>query len=725
MSFLEKKRRKADEKSIECIFLKKNEKEESPGLVVNKTNSANKEINFVTITPMNNNITEISESNRIELQENLDMSNIYLISDSLNNTNTNTELITNNYKDNNNESNTNLFNNKRFTIDNTTTTEIKNTDIYINTTTNTDIYKDIVINTNITNTINTNTNTNSNPNTTQNTEILPNKVFSLNKLSENDSNYFFKLVNYLKNEHEAKPLLKGACNYEENAMRLLKDCNYDVQACLRKILFPTVNIVSSRSDKFENKLYQFGSLYKSLNRNTNRTFLSPPSAKSNVNHANHANNTNNITHTPNPHTTSMNNINMNQITPVKSVSSCNYSICSIEKNSEKYINSALHDLIGSNIKERENWLNLINTKLKEKVDYAELHTIIDIGNKMKIDIPNFVVEQIEQSYKYSKTIKSILTDLFPIEKLKDFYNECSQNNIRTEEYYQLKESIKKAETWIFKVENNNSNTSNSNKANDLEQQPTNTNAIHYKSLQSLYHEGKSIPVKFEKFNFIKDKYLLAHVWQDKYHVIPKHSKTRQLTTTHNNTNILKEKNRISLLEMFSLIKEAETINFTSNEVNTLKFVYSSLIQQENRILMSLEDTTIHKTKESLTEFLNLLDNNKFNTNLYDDIMNEVEHLEWKNKKEKCLSNKIFKIKHLKSLANEGTKKQLNKYSEVQSFIEEVNYIENWIDKLSEIFKRKEEENETRKDFTGTEYSLTNTFFYRSIKGFLFYRKKFD
>ena len=68
------------------------------------------------------------------------------------------------------------------------------------------------------------------------------------------------------------------------------------------------------------------------------------------------------------------------------------------KSTSIYVNSALNDLIGSNIQEKEQWLEHVKSQVIKGVEYSELQSLLDLGTKMKIDIPDFVLQEIQNSF---------------------------------------------------------------------------------------------------------------------------------------------------------------------------------------------------------------------------------------------------------------------------------------------------------------------------------------
>ena len=355
-------------------------------------------------------------------------------------------------------------------------------------------------------------------------------------------------------------------------------------------------------------------------------------------------------------------------------------------NSMIYVNSALFDLIGSNIQEKEQWLEYVKEKIEGKIDYSEIMQIIDIAGKMKIDIPDFLTAKIEASQNFSKLIRRHLTEKNSFEYLNKLLLESQEFNIRTEEMINLEDIIKKAKCWMAKM-------------NDLEN--NNNQPINFKVLQSLFNDTKNLPVLFKNYDYIKNLYTQAQKWQEKYQKIPKHSKTRQ---QYNNTSKPKKtstnqmnKNlneRCNLNQLQNLIKEANNINYTSTEVVSLKTNYDKLREVEARILMTLEDNYVIKTKELLTEFVNVLDGLKFTTNLYDIVVAKLEYIEWEAKKSYYMSNKVLKMKQLSNLYKEAIQKHLIILPEIQQFKNEFTQTQQWLDKMSDIFYKEEDKEES-------------------------------
>ena len=464
-------------------------------------------------------------------------------------------------------------------------------------------------------------------------------------------NYYFKLVNYLKEQYICNPFLKGLFNVEEKALDLLKNNNYDIEICVRKILFPSTFI--AESDNSANHL--FNKSASVMLGNTN--LLS----------------------------SSNNNINLHKI---KTNNISNDKINKKSQDMKLYVNSALHDLIGSNFHEKEEWLNLIRIKLKESINYSELQKLIEIGEKLKIEVPDFLLKEIENSYKESVKIKHILNKKTSLKELNAMYNSVINMSIKTDEYYQLKDMLNKCKNWLERT-NLFLNTK-----------------INYKTMQNLYNEGKNLPVKFNEFEDLKSKYIKAQNWQERYSAIPKHSKTRQSV-------IVKSSERTSLSILKNLIEESNIINFTSSDVITLKNNYTLLNSYENKIRMTLEDFDVYsytinqnqlkvpvRSKETLLEYMGKIDVLKFNTSLYDELLHNIEYQEWKEKKDALISikDKPIKLNQLKNLISEAYKKNLNSKDflitcELKKFEDNVDMIDKWIKNMYNIFYKEYKNND--------------------------------
>jgi hypothetical protein len=344
-----------------------------------------------------------------------------------------------------------------------------------------------------------------------------------------------------------------------------------------------------------------------------------------------------------------------------------------------YVNSALNDLIGSNIHEKQQWLEYVRGRVEEGIDILELQELIELANKMKIEIPDFILEEIEKTLNFSKLVRRHLNEKNSLTDIYGLLEESKKFKVRTEEYSTLAEVIEKAHAWVTKV-------------NELAD-----SAINYKVLQSLYQEGKYLPVELEQFNHIDKRYHKAYTWQEKYKALPKHSKTRQ-----NNS----KEERCSLSHLAVLLKEADDINFTSHEVASLKTNYCKLREAECRIMLALEDPLKLKNKETLKDYIHILDSLKFTTDLYEYIINSIEYYDWKEKKDYYFNTKVLKIKHLRNLIKNATQKGLLNMLEIKQFKEECEKVENWLENITQIFYKETDSPESKIDVKEI-YSLYN------------------
>lgn len=369
-----------------------------------------------------------------------------------------------------------------------------------------------------------------------------NKLYEFSeKISKEDLNYYMKFVSFYKTSFQQEygfgnVFTKGAHNFEENALNLLKESNYDINLALRKILYPTVSL-------FEESFAQGSS---STKKNLQDPMI--------------------------------------------------------------YVNSALNDLIGSNIQEKEQWMEYVKDRLNNGVDFQEIQGLVDLANKMKIDVPEFVLKEIENCLNFARNIRRHLNEKNTIEDIIKLLEESTKYKIKTEEISILEDIIKKANSWILRV-------------NELEDK-----TINYKTLQTLFNEAKNMPIYLNKLDSIKARYLKAQKWQEKYQQLPKHSKTRQ----QNGTNKVE---RCTIAYLYYLLKECEEINFSSNETVSLISNYEKLRETEARIQMTLEDSDIisPKSKDLLNEFVNILDSLKFTTDLYDVVVSKLEYFDWEEK----------------------------------------------------------------------------------------------
>ena len=492
--------------------------------------------------------------------------------------------------------------------------------------------------------------------------LLPKEMFTVDKLNDNDKNYYFKLVQYIKKDYPAHPVLKGFHHSEAQAIQLLKENNYDIDLCLKKILFPSTFIVKSSHrgssfNRFSSGMIGYSTGMSGSKRDARelKEAKEGVNARSPVSEKHKSSDKNDKTETQ---------ITINPINTTSTVAT----------DISKYLNSALHDLIGSNFTEKEAWLSVVSSKINSGIDYSELTKLLEVGDKMKIDIPESILTEIKLSLDKSKSIKRLLIEKTnSIEGLEKAFEDTKQSKVRTEEFYLLKDYINKCQSWQAKALSIISTTAS------------------YKTLQNMYNEGKNLPVKFSELELIKVKYSKAQSWLEKYNLIPKHSKTRQ------GISQIKSQERTSLNEMKTLIAEAEEIGFASSEIFLLKSGLSALEGLEMKITCRLENEEQGKiSKEELIEFLSQLDNLKFNTSLYDDLISELEFIEWKEKRDSLLSGDCYsangttvKLKQLKSLVSDRKKGNKLHSKAMNEFKKEVEKIEEWINFVSCFFYDKD------------------------------------
>ena len=252
------------------------------------------------------------------------------------------------------------------------------------------------------------------------------KKIDLSKISNDDLEYFIKFVNYFSNEYISNPLSKGKI-LEDSALELLKQSNYDINLCISKILFPSLEI--------DEELF------------------------------NHEDNKEQIMF---------------------------------------FVNSALNNLIGSNIHDKEKWLEHVNARINQKIDYSDLYSLLELANKMKIDIPKHISLEIKKSQDFSTLIRQQLNERNTLAELKNLLKETENYKVRTEEFTILEDVIKKSKAWIKKT-------------SEIE-----SKNVNYKILQNLFNEGKNLPVKLHYFDQIKARFLSAQQWNEKFFTLPKH-----------------------------------------------------------------------------------------------------------------------------------------------------------------------------------------------------------
>ena len=363
-----------------------------------------------------------------------------------------------------------------------------------------------------------------------------------------------------------------------------------------------------------------------------------------------------------------------------------------KKDKSLYLTSALNELIGANAAEKEEWIKFMIGRLNKKIGLEELEIYKEKGKKMKIEIPSIIESEKKCAMLLSKKIKQYLAEKNnTINEIKHLYEISRTYKVQTIEFSSAGDLINKAENWKTRVK-------------EIEKQ-----CVPYKTLQTLYNEGKALPFKFEGniFEDLKDRFERAQEWHRLFNCLPKHSKTRQQGSA--------QVHRSTLECLKKMLDTANIVNFTSSEVECLKKNYELLDEAEKKIKESFKDPKIEKTKELLQEYLNTLDCLRFTTSLYDEIEDELALIEWKEKKESLISGnkqgnntlKGNKMKNLLHLIKFADQKQLCDHGEITEFKTKLRQIEIWINKVSLIFNDNELMiNDDYKDYNSDEFKIS-------------------
>jgi len=474
-------------------------------------------------------------------------------------------------------------------------------------------------------------------------KIKLNKKYDFSKISKEDLDYYLKFIHYYQNQINLENMyLKGVHSPEARALDLLKECNYNINETMEKILFPVMDRMSCLDNCKKDK------------------FL--------------------------------------------------------------FLSSALHDLIGANEKEKEEWLIYINNRLNSTIEKKELEKLIDIGKKMKVEIPFNVQREMKSAFTFSKMIKGCLSNKNnTLNDINQLYEISKTFKVQTEDFENTGELIKRAKLFEKKIYDIHNQT------------------VPYKNLQTLYHEGKNLPFKFEGDLYIelKKRFESAQEWHRIYSCLPKHSKTRA-------QNLNNQCERSSLNFLGKMIETAHKVNFTSNEVETLEKTYKLLCEEEEKIKKILNDNSINKTRELLQDFKNTLDSLRFTTDLYEVVENKLALIEWNEKKEEFLKdnnikdvnkrNKVVKPKFLKNLIKFSEQRNLSNIPEIKNFIEQYNIMNSWVEKLTPIFnevnsnknsKNESEEEEEEKSEKKIKNQENNSISYDELLNYFNEGKNFE
>ena len=501
-----------------------------------------------------------------------------------------------------------------------------------------------------------------------NNNIKVTKKYDFSKLSKDDLNYYLALVNYY---HEkifgGNIFVKGVNGPIEKALDLLKQCEYNTTLALAKILFPVMDRMGGLAE-FQNPsliIPQAMDIRKEKNEKINIEEEKKIETKEGIKDKDIKNNI------------KINNFLLNKQKK------------SLKNSPSIYLSFALNDLIGADKAQKEKWLKYIIDQVNGKVEFKKLKTLIEIANKMRLELPDYIIKEISNSETLSNKIKKYLENKdHDLDGLKDIYDIAKTQKVQTDEFNNLKKIIDQGELWEQKVNN------------------ILNKCVEYKELESLYNEANNLPFEIEQelYKQINDRYIGAQKWVELYSKLPKCSKNKiNNKTVYDN----KSENLLSALE--KMIKTANDIlKFTSPEVKLLIKNYNYLNETEKEIKSILYDSNKNITKDMLKDFLNKLNESKFTTELHDEIEDKLNIMEWReniyqninpnnnieefqnnenyiieileSKKKIILKNKIFKF-----LIKEAEIKKLLSYPDVKAFINNDEIISIWIEKVSPIF----------------------------------------
>ena len=498
------------------------------------------------------------------------------------------------------------------------------------------------------------------------------KKYDFSKLSKDDLNYYLTLVNYYYEKvYGGNIFIKGVNGPIEKALELLKQCNYNTRLALAKILFPVMDKMGGLAE-FENPSLVIPQAMDSRN-------LKEISEKNKI---------------------EKNIIINNEI--------LNKQKKSLKNSPSIYLSFALNDLIGADKAQKENWLQYIIDQVNNKVEYKTLKTLIELSNKVKLELPEDIIKEINLSEMLSNDIKKHLEERDQnLNELKDLYDISKTQKVQTEEFNNLKKIIEQGEIWT-------------QKAKDITDK-----CVEYKELESLYNEANNLPFEIDPvlYQKIDDRYNKAQKWFELYSKLPKYPKNKSGGKKYDNNN--KSENTLNLLQ--KMINSAdEILKFTSPEVKLLIKNYEYLNETENEIKFVLGDKNKKITKDMLRDFLTKLNESKFTTELHDEIEDKLNIMEWRdnlfeninsNDKEKnaenlnnesylneILSQKkkiVLKNKVFKFLIKEAELKKLLNYKDVKYFIKNDEMLSLWIKKIEPVFA----ENKQREKMTAKNISL--------------------
>ena len=500
------------------------------------------------------------------------------------------------------------------------------------------------------------------------------KKYDFSKLSKDDLNYYLTLVKYYHEKiYGGNIFVKGVNGPIEKALELLKQCQYNIRLALAKILFPVLDKMGGLAE-FQNPSLIIPQAMDTRKNENEKNKMEIKEKKENKDYKKENEKKNSK-------------IGNDLLNEQKKLLKTSPSI---------YLSFALNDLIGADKALKEKWLQYIIDQVNNKVDYKYLKTLIEMSNKMKLDLPENIIKEINLSEMLSNEIKKHLEEKDQnLNELKDLYDIAKTQKVQTEEFNNLKEIIEQGEIWV-------------KKSKDII-----GNCVEYEELESLYNEANNLPFEIDPdlFKSLSERYEKAKQWLDLYSKLPKYPKNKS-----NNKLKFDGKSENSLSVLQKLINLANVVlKFTSPEVKLLIKNYVYLNETETEIKNILNDNTKKITKDMLKNFLNKLNESKFTTELHDEIEDKLNIMEWrdnlfeninpndKDNNAENLNNEnylniiiskknkiVLKNKTFKFLIKEAELKKLLNYQDVKYFVNNDEMVSLWIQKIEPIFDENKE-----------------------------------
>ena len=269
---------------------------------------------------------------------------------------------------------------------------------------------------------------------------------------------------------------------------------------------------------------------------------------------------------------------------------------------------------------KEELLEKITRAVEEGITESELQTLLQLATNIKVNVPPEIVERLSEAQKFSSEARKHLKEKsLSFEHLRNLVIESKNYPVQTATMKNLEEVLQNAEEWSSRVAELKSPT--------------------LRQLHVLVGEGSRIPIDLKELPQLREKYRNVKKWVESANALVRSWKTRA-------------DSRSSISHVESLLKQAEALDFTHNEIGVLRGAMEQVKEWEERLAMIQED------EHNETSIISLLEEAKALPLDVGTIEHRKVTAHWSEKAKRILESEKIPQKVLTQVLNEAKSKSI-------------------------------------------------------------------